>query len=111
MPLGTSIPQALSIPILLQFELRGPDSMYEVTFHQMTIAGGYRQARIERDSVNCIVVNSEPQDRRDRLMVAGYVALNPSGNTCIARHTTLMPNIPALLHLVAILFAPCVEMR
>ncbi|XP_064403082.1 ATP-dependent RNA helicase TDRD9-like [Halichondria panicea] len=94
-----------------KFELRGPDSMYEVTFHQMTIAGGYRQARIERDSVNCIVVNSEPQDRRDRLMVAGYVALNPSGNTCIARHTTLMPNIPALLHLVAILFAPCVEMR
>ena len=85
--------------------------MYEVTFHPLTIVGGYRQARIERDSINCFVVNNDSHDQHERLMVAGHVALNPSGNVCMARHTTLLPNIHGLIHLVTLLFAPCIEMR
>ena len=91
--------------------LRGPDSPYEVTFYALTKSGGFRPVKIERMSVNSIVVNNEPQDTHERMMVAAHVALNPAGNTCLARTTTLLPNIHGLLHLVALLFAPAIEMR
>ena len=97
--------------IHLQVLLRGPDNLYEVTFYSLTSVGGFRPAKVERDSVNSIVVENEPQDKHERLMIAAHVALNPAGNVCLARHTTLLPNIHGLIHLVAILFAPTVEMR
>ena len=77
----------------------------------MSHAGGLRTTRVERDSVNSIVVDSEPQDKMLRMMVASHVALNPVGSTILARDTTLLPNIHGLPHLVCLLFAPFVEMR
>ena len=91
--------------------LRGPSSPYEVSFYAMTNIGGMRPARIERDSVNSVVVDNEPQDKHERMMVAARVALNPSGSACVAKETTLMPNIHGLPHLVCLLFAPTIEMR
>ena len=77
----------------------------------MTNAGMHRPVRIERMSVNSIVIDNEPQDHNERLMVAAHVQLNPSGNTCIARDTTLLPNIHGLPYLLSMLFAPCIELR
>ena len=77
----------------------------------MTNIGGMRPARIERDSVNSVVVDNEPQDKHERMMVAARVALNPSGSACVAKETTLMPNIHGLPHIVCLLFAPTIEMR
>ena len=91
--------------------LRGPSSPYEVSFYAMTNIGGVRPARIERDSVNSVVVDNEPQDKHERMMVAARVALNPSGSACVAKETTLLPNIHGLPHLVCLLFAPTIEMR
>ena len=91
--------------------LRGPSSPYEVSFYAMTNIGGMRPARIERDSVNSVVVDNEPQDKHERMMVAARVALNPSGSACVAKETTLMPNIHGLPHIVCLLFAPTIEMR
>ena len=77
----------------------------------MSHAGGLRTTRVERDSVNSIVVDSEPQDKMLRMMVASHVALNPAGSTILTRDTTLLPNIHGIPHLVCLLFAPFVEMR
>lgn len=91
--------------------LRGPSSPYEIHFYAMTNVGGMRPARIERDSVNSIVVDNEPQDKHERMMVAAHVALNPSRSACVAKETTLLPNIHGLIHLVCLLFAPTIEIR
>lgn len=77
----------------------------------MTNAGGTRPAKIEKDSVNSIVVDNEPQDKHERMMVAANVAVTSSGNIVLARNTTLMPNHNGLHFLVCLLFTPAVEMR
>ena len=90
-------------------KLKGPSSSYETSFYSMM--GSVHSARIQPDSVNCITINNEPQDKHLRLMVAAHVTLNPTGSTYIARDTTLLPPIPGLPHLMCLLFSPTVEMR
>ena len=91
--------------------LKGPNNPFEVDFYAMTRGGGLRSTKIDRQSVNCIVVDSEPQDTHERMMVAAHVAINSAGNTVLARDTTLLPNIHGLAYLVCLVFAPTVEMR
>lgn len=71
----------------------------------------YRTVRIERDSVNSVALDDDPQDAYQRMMVAAKVTLNPSGNTLLARDTTIMPNIPGFPALMALLFCPTAELR
>ncbi len=84
---------------------------YEVTFQAITRSGGLKTSKIETDSVNSIVVDSEPQDKHERLMVACSIGLNSSGNVLLARNTTLLPNIHGLAHIVCLIFAPTIELR
>jgi len=42
---------------------------------------------VERDSVNSVTIDNEPQDKHERLMIASHVGLNPSGNTMVLRYT------------------------
>ena len=77
--------------------------------------------RVERDSVNSVALcddrslaasaSSSAGQCSLRMMVASSVHLNSSAHTCTARDTTIMPNIQALLAIVAITFAPNVELR
>ena len=94
-----------------QLYLKGPTSPYEVSFYSLTKIGRMKSARIERDSVNSVCLHNEPQDKHERLMISAFVGLNPSASAVIARETTLMPNINGLIHLLTLLFSPCVEMR
>ena len=86
----------------------------------------YRGIRVERDSLNSVIIDNEPQDKHERIMVSCYVELNPTGNTivlrytklhiislnlCCNRDTTLLPNIHGLSCLICMLFAPTAEMR
>ncbi|XP_064649764.1 ATP-dependent RNA helicase TDRD9-like [Lineus longissimus] len=91
--------------------VQGPNSAYEVSFNGITKVSRLRSVKIERDSINCITIDDEPQDSHDRLMVAAHVGLNPSGNSIIARNTTIMPHIHGLPAILALLFAPCAEIR
>jgi ATP-dependent RNA helicase TDRD9 len=102
---------AASSARLLSWRLNGPTNPYEVSFYAMTKAGGLKSTRIDGSSVNSMVLNDEPQDKHHRLMVAATVALNATGNTVLARNTTLLPNIHGLGHLLCLLFAPTVELR
>lgn len=67
--------------------------------------------RVQRDSVNSVVVNNEPEDKNQRMMVAAHVVLNPTGSACVTRDTTLLPSIPGFAHFMCLLFSPSVEMR
>lgn len=46
-----------------------------------------------------------------RLLVAGYVGTNPSGDKMKIGHTTFMPNIHGLSALMCLIFSPTVELR
>ena len=94
-----------------QITLTGPWSPYEVEFVNCTYIGKLRPTRIERDSVNSVAVDAEPHCTTTRMMVAASVNLNPNCTMITARDTTLLPNIPGLLALVSLLFAPIAELR
>lgn len=46
-----------------------------------------------------------------RMIVAAFVSTNPSADKLRLRHTTVMPNIPALPMLCCLAFSPMVELR
>ncbi|KAL3874648.1 hypothetical protein ACJMK2_037630 [Sinanodonta woodiana] len=91
--------------------LHGPNNPYEMNFYSITNVGRLRNVKIDPDSVNSIAIDDEPQDQHQRMMVAGYVGLNPSGTSMIARDSTIMPLIPGLPALVCLLFSPMAEIR
>ena len=91
--------------------LKGPSSPYEVSFHPMTNFGQNHGVRVQKDSINSVVLNPRPEDKQQRLMVAAHVLLSPSGGACLARDTTLLPPIPGLPHILCLMFAPYVELR
>lgn len=42
---------------------------------------------MERDSVNSVIIDNEPQDKHERFVIASNVRLNSSGNTMVLRYT------------------------
>ncbi|XP_067136468.1 ATP-dependent RNA helicase TDRD9 [Centruroides vittatus] len=91
--------------------LHGPFSALETSYLGMTYLGRSRRVRIDRDSINSVILDSEPQDKHSRLLVSSYVGLSADGSAINARNTTLMPNIHGLPALVILTFAPCAEFR
>ena len=77
----------------------------------MTDTGRLHAVKVQRDSLNTVVVNTEPEDKQQRMMVAAHVLLNAAGSACLVRDTTLLPAIPGLVHIICLIFAPTVEMR
>ena len=91
--------------------MTGPVHPYEITFFSVTNIGTHYMCRVDKNSVNCVALDSEPHSKYSRLMVAAHVGLNQAGNVIQARHTTLMPHIPGLPALITLLFTPKAEMR
>ncbi|XP_060606288.1 ATP-dependent RNA helicase TDRD9-like isoform X2 [Ruditapes philippinarum] len=91
--------------------LNGPTNPYEMSFFNMTNVGRLRATKIEQDSVNSISIDDEPHDPHQRMMVAGFVGLNPNGSSVVARDSTIMPSIPGLPALILLMFTPVAEFR
>ncbi|XP_026888009.2 ATP-dependent RNA helicase TDRD9 isoform X1 [Electrophorus electricus] len=91
--------------------VHGPFSPHKVTFHCMSGVMQYRSVIIDRDSINSVLVNDNPQDSHERLLVAGSVSLNASGTCIMLKETTLMPHIHGLPSLITMLFTPVMELR
>ncbi|XP_050405391.2 ATP-dependent RNA helicase TDRD9 [Patella vulgata] len=94
-----------------KMKLVGPTSPLEISFYSMTALGRLRIARIDQDSVNSVAIDDEPQNKQGRMMVASFVGLNPTGQSMIARDTTIMPLINGLPSLLTLLFTPVAEFR
>uniref|UniRef100_A0AAR2KQP2 ATP-dependent RNA helicase TDRD9 n=1 Tax=Pygocentrus nattereri TaxID=42514 RepID=A0AAR2KQP2_PYGNA len=97
--------------LLLQVPVHGPSSPHKVTFYNMSGATQCRSVAIERDSINSVLVNDHPQDKHERMLVAGSVSLNASGSCILLKETTLMPLIHGLPALITMLFTPIMELR
>ncbi|XP_055384477.1 probable ATP-dependent RNA helicase spindle-E [Condylostylus longicornis] len=95
----------------IKLNLRGPLSPLETTCFSATRIGTYKTVRIERDSVNCVLLNSDPQDGHERMIVAASINESVEKDTITARQTSLMPNIKGFAPLMVLMFSPKMEMR
>ncbi|XP_034488206.1 probable ATP-dependent RNA helicase spindle-E [Drosophila innubila] len=90
--------------------IKGPFSPLETSLSSMIRIGMYKSVSIDRDSVNAVLLDSDPQDRHDQIVVAASVA-ESGGEHLIARGTTLMPNIHGFGALMTMLFCPTMQIK
>ncbi|XP_037954577.1 probable ATP-dependent RNA helicase spindle-E [Teleopsis dalmanni] len=91
--------------------LKGPFSPLEVKVFSATRAGAWKNVLIERDSINNILLDTDPYDLHERLVVAASVSENQNGDSLTARCTTIMPNIHGFSALMTLLFCPRVQIK
>ncbi|KAK4885271.1 hypothetical protein RN001_001542 [Aquatica leii] len=89
--------------------LKGPFSPLEMQIFSVVASGSNKKAVIEGNSVNTVLLDTDPQDPHERLIVAAHIGQNPSGTSLSLRHTTLMPNIHGFPMLMSLLFCPIME--
>ena len=66
---------------------------------------------MEPDSVNSVLLDRVPNDRWDQWMVAASVSQGQKSDCLVLRSTTFMPISGGLGALLAMVFAPRVELR
>ncbi|XP_071383843.1 ATP-dependent RNA helicase TDRD9 [Centroberyx affinis] len=91
--------------------VHGPSSPHKIAFHSLSHVTHYKTVTIERGSINSIVLNENPQNKHQRMLVAGSVAVNSTASRILLNETTLMPDIPGLPALITMLFTPVMELR
>ncbi|XP_050675302.1 probable ATP-dependent RNA helicase spindle-E [Leptidea sinapis] len=91
--------------------LKGPTSPLETTLHSIMYAGREKQVNVEWNSVNSVLLDTEPQQMYERLLVAAEVGHSELSGKLTLRHTTMMPNIPGLPAILSLLFCPFAELR
>lgn len=89
--------------------LRGPYSPLESQIHATTRAGSISKPEIERFSVNTVLLDTDPQEPNERLVIACAISTNRSGLTL--RNTSIMPHIHGFSVIMAGIFAPIVEVH
>ncbi|XP_075982903.1 tudor domain containing 9 protein spindle E [Anticarsia gemmatalis] len=92
-------------------QLKGPFSPLETNVHNLMYASRQMGVQIEWNSVNSVLLDTQPQDKYARLLVAAYVGSSETRSQLTLRHTTMMPNIPGLPAIIALLFCPAAELR
>ncbi|XP_047994104.1 probable ATP-dependent RNA helicase spindle-E [Leguminivora glycinivorella] len=91
--------------------LKGPFSPLEGKVHNLMYGSRETQVQIESSSINSVLLDTEPQRLYERLLIAGDVGQSEHSNKLTLRHTTLMPNVPGLPAIIALLFCPTAELR
>ncbi|XP_061384451.1 probable ATP-dependent RNA helicase spindle-E [Danaus plexippus] len=91
--------------------LKGPYSPLEMSLHNLMYASRNKQVLVEWSSVNSVLLDTEPQEVYQRLLVSAEVGQSASSSTLSLRNTTLMPNIRGLPAIIALLFCPEAELR
>lgn len=92
-------------------KLRGPFSPLETKVYAAIRAGIWKSVNIERESVNSVLIDTDPQDVHERLLVAAGISEMQDGGSIVARATTLMPNIHGFGALMTLLFCPTVQTK
>ncbi len=70
-----------------------------------------RRVQIDGDSINSVGLEEEQHCNYRRLLVAYGVHLSQTRQIVSLRHTSLMPSIRGLPALIAMIFAPTIELR
>ncbi|XP_060863705.1 LOW QUALITY PROTEIN: probable ATP-dependent RNA helicase spindle-E [Metopolophium dirhodum] len=90
--------------------LKGPISPLEMSVKGISRNSASKIIKIECQSVNSVLLDSDPNDYHERLFVAGNVCLNENDRLTLW-DTTMMPNIPGMPAFICMMFSPCVEIR
>ncbi|XP_012537164.2 probable ATP-dependent RNA helicase spindle-E [Monomorium pharaonis] len=90
-------------------KLQGPHSPLEMELIQLNSTGRGRKIIIDGNSVNSVLLDNDLNQSR-RLLVAQSVN-QTSKDSLILRNTTFLPNISGLAVLLALSFAPRMELR
>ncbi|GAB0093242.1 Probable ATP-dependent RNA helicase spindle-E [Sergentomyia squamirostris] len=93
-----------------EITLRGPQSPLEALLFAPTKSGSERCCKIDRNSVNCVLLDYDFQDYHHKMVVATHIRTNAVGDLNLI-NTTLMPNIPGILPLLALIFCPTAEFQ
>lgn len=91
--------------------LRGPFSPLEIELKHLTVAGRDKRVNMATNSVNSVLLDTDPEDCHQRLLVAGSVSQNAHGSNLSVYNTTLMPRLSGLTALIILIFTPCMELR
>ncbi|KAJ8674355.1 hypothetical protein QAD02_005617 [Eretmocerus hayati] len=91
--------------------LRGPCSPLEISLSSLASTASTKKVNIDMTSVNSILLDTNPDDPYERMLVSAVVSQSPSGRHLTLRNTTLMPNIPGLAALLCLMFSPKIELR
>jgi len=91
--------------------LKGPHSPLEMKLHSTVQCSIEKEVKVEWNSVNSVLLDSDPEDPHERFLIAASVSQSSDSKRLTLNHTTVLPNIPGLAHLVCVLFAPTVELR
>lgn len=91
---------------MTQVNLKGPISPLEMKLYGVLVNGANKNIDIEPQSVNSVLLDTEPQDPHTRMVVAASVNQAPVSNRLILRQTSIMPNIPGFPFLMALIFCP-----
>lgn len=101
-----NVPAPLERECRSTMTLRGPFSSLEMNIYGMVHCSENSKVAIESSSVNAILLDSDPQEEYDRLLVAGSISTNADKSRLILRHTTMMPSLRGLPVLMGLIFAP-----
>lgn len=91
--------------------IKGPWSPLELDFQSLCHSSNTKQVKVDNNSVNSVVLDTEPTAPISRLLVAAYVGIEDKSGSVVARDTTIMPSVPGLLSIMAMLFSPKMELR
>ncbi|XP_037343023.2 ATP-dependent RNA helicase TDRD9 [Pungitius pungitius] len=92
-------------------QLVGPYSPYKINFFSLSRKTLDKKVCVDQLSINSLTLNENPQNKHQRMLVAGTVSVNQTGTCIQLRDTTYMPDIPGLPALLTMLFTPVMELR
>ncbi|KAH8363289.1 hypothetical protein KR084_007780 [Drosophila pseudotakahashii] len=91
--------------------LKGPFSPLESSMYSTIRVGKWKSVKIDNASVNAVLLDSDPQDQHDQMIVSHATVESADGQILTARGTTLMPNIHGFGALMAMLFCPTMQIK
>lgn len=91
--------------------LKGPFSPLETKIYSAMRLGGLKTVTVENNSSNSILLDNDPQDTHEKLIVATSMTEAKSNGNLTVRETTIMPNIHGFAPLMALLFCSTMEIN
>lgn len=90
--------------------LKGPYSSLSIETHGLTEATRIGNVMIDKNSVNSVMIENEPQDITAKYLVAATACVT-SSKTIKLQYTTQMPNIRGFGPLMALIFCPTMQVK
>ncbi|CAK9813370.1 Probable ATP-dependent RNA helicase spindle-E [Anthophora quadrimaculata] len=91
--------------------LRGPYSPLEMKLTHLITSGRDKAVKIATNSVNSVLLDTDPEDFSQRLLVAGSISQSLYSQKLTLYNTTLMPRLPGWTGLILLIFTPYMELR